>query len=186
MTSLTDHSWLLILTKRIISNNENLLNVINILPKWIQNLVKYKINHHKNGQMCIKVLSNWRNFGSVTLKKLRPMNSCRRFNTIKIFSRSELEAALADPVKGPRILGLHFVGQRISADDVRIHRPQNDFKVNNYLQLHSHSRARSYEKNFGVKLRDDIFKHSNWLFNIFRPIGVLKTWLALNYATISL
>ena len=43
--------------------------------------------------------------------------------------RTELEAALGDPVKGPRILGLHFVGQRISADDVRIHRPQNDFKV---------------------------------------------------------
>ncbi len=44
-------------------------------------------------------------------------------------SRTELESALGDPVRGARILGLHFVGQRISADDVRIHRPQNDFKV---------------------------------------------------------
>ncbi len=43
--------------------------------------------------------------------------------------RTELESALGDPVRGARILGLHFVGQRISADDVRIHRPQNDFKV---------------------------------------------------------
>ena len=50
---------------------------------------------------------------------------------INFFSyfRTELESALGDPVRGARILGLHFVGQRISADDVRIHRPQNDFKV---------------------------------------------------------
>ncbi len=40
-----------------------------------------------------------------------------------------METALSDPARGARILGLHFVGQRISADDVRIHRPQNDFKV---------------------------------------------------------
>ena len=43
-------------------------------------------------------------------------------------SQSQLEALLGSEV-GPRILGLHFIDQRIPAEDVRILQPQNPIKV---------------------------------------------------------
>ena len=48
-------------------------------------------------------------------------------------SQLELETLLGSK-NGPRILGLHFVDQRIPAEDVRILQPQNAIKVNqNYF-----------------------------------------------------
>ena len=44
-------------------------------------------------------------------------------------SQNELDSLLGS-TEGPRILGLHFIDQRIPAEDVRILRPQNDIKVN--------------------------------------------------------
>ena len=43
-------------------------------------------------------------------------------------SQNELDSLLGS-TEGPRILGLHFIDQRIPAEDVRILRPQNDIKV---------------------------------------------------------
>lgn len=43
-------------------------------------------------------------------------------------SQSQLEALLGSEA-GPRILGLHFIDQRIPAEDVRILQPQNAIKV---------------------------------------------------------
>ena len=43
-------------------------------------------------------------------------------------SKSQLEALLGSKA-GPRILGLHFIDQRIPAEDVRILQPQNKIKV---------------------------------------------------------
>ena len=43
-------------------------------------------------------------------------------------SKSQLEALLGSAA-GPRILGLHFIDQRIPAEDVRILQPQNKIKV---------------------------------------------------------
>ena len=43
-------------------------------------------------------------------------------------SKSELETLLGSEA-GPRILGLHFIDQRIPAEDVRILQPQNEIKV---------------------------------------------------------
>ena len=43
-------------------------------------------------------------------------------------SQSQLEALLGSEV-GPRILGLHFIDQRIPAEDVRILQPQNPIKM---------------------------------------------------------
>ena len=44
-------------------------------------------------------------------------------------SQSELESLLGDATIGPRIMGLHFLNQRIPAEDVRILQPQNAIKV---------------------------------------------------------
>ena len=44
-------------------------------------------------------------------------------------SQSELESILQNPKEGPRIMGMHFVDQRIPAEDVRILQPQNAIKV---------------------------------------------------------
>jgi len=43
-------------------------------------------------------------------------------------SQNELDSLLGSD-EGPRILGLHFIDQRIPAEDVRILRPQNDIKM---------------------------------------------------------
>jgi len=43
-------------------------------------------------------------------------------------SKSELETLLGSEA-GPRILGLHFIDQRIPAEDVRILQPQNEIKM---------------------------------------------------------
>lgn len=43
-------------------------------------------------------------------------------------SQSQLEGMLGS-ANGPRILGLHFIDQRIPAEDVRILQPQNAIKV---------------------------------------------------------
>ena len=43
-------------------------------------------------------------------------------------SKSQLEDLLGSEA-GPRILGLHFIDQRIPAEDVRILQPQNEIKV---------------------------------------------------------
>jgi uncharacterized surface protein with fasciclin (FAS1) repeats len=44
-------------------------------------------------------------------------------------SQSDLETLLGSK-NGPRILGMHFINQRIPAEDVRILQPQNKIKVN--------------------------------------------------------
>merc|ERR1712051_162452 len=43
-------------------------------------------------------------------------------------SQTQLETLLGSEA-GPRILGLHFIDQRIPAEDVRILQPQNEIKV---------------------------------------------------------
>ena len=47
-------------------------------------------------------------------------------------SQTQLEALLGSEA-GPRILGLHFIDQRIPAEDVRILQPQNEIKVHYLL-----------------------------------------------------
>jgi len=46
-------------------------------------------------------------------------------------SQNQLDSLLGSS-EGPRILGLHFIDQRIPAEDVRILRPQNDIKLFNF------------------------------------------------------
>ena len=57
-----------------------------------------------------------------------PSNEAFKALATKI-GQKKLDDLLASPGEGARILGLHFVDQRVPSDDIRITQPQNDIKV---------------------------------------------------------
>ena len=86
----------------------------------------------KNGRLS-KFASYVQTFGPGLKEKIASVESGTIFapnnEAFDRLSQSQLEAMLGNPATGPRILGLHFIDQRIPAEDVRILQPQNAMKV---------------------------------------------------------
>ena len=103
------------------SSTEFLLKAI-----WLCQLQK-----EKNGRLS-KFASYVQSFGAGLETEIGNVESGTIFapnnDAFDRLSKSQLEALLGSAA-GPRILGLHFIDQRIPAEDVRILQPQNKIKV---------------------------------------------------------
>ena len=89
------------------------------------------LQKEKNGRLS-KFASYVQTFGSGLQAVIANVESGTIFapnnDAFDRISKYQLESLLGSEA-GPRILGLHFIDQRIPAEDVRILQPQNEIKV---------------------------------------------------------
>ena len=90
-----------------------------------------QLQKEKNGRLS-KFASYVQSFGAGLETEIGNVESGTIFapnnDAFDRLSQTQLEALLGSEA-GPRILGLHFIDQRIPAEDVRILQPQNEIKV---------------------------------------------------------